>query len=164
MFFCLVLATCSLISTSCRPDQLHVWFPGVEHSFNHEHPQCTLFWFYRYSRKTPSGITVHLCLSLSHTQEHKQFPLSDCLISDPWFSSVCCTGPLHLEGMFHTPVNCLHTSVFHLCAPSESLWAPLWCYILTMPLWAEWTVLHILTFSQRCHIDTMLMILSLYWE
>lgn len=29
--------------------------------------------------------------------------------------------PMHLVGMFHTPANCLHTSVvFHLCEPPVS--------------------------------------------
>lgn len=119
------------------------------HSFNHDLTQCTLFWFSRQRRKTPS-LNMSALVILSHSNARDTawdvsgvweglFPFPDHPLSDSWLSSVG-SGPLHLVGMFHTPVNCLHTSVSHMCAPVSHC-GPLNALTICLTSWAVWTVM-----------------------
>lgn len=78
-------------------------------------------------RNTPSGVIFSRTHNRNTNISRHQF----CLVSDQWFSIVC-GGPLHLVGMFQTPLKCLHASVFH---PPASLR----CYYRTMIYWV-WRV------------------------
>lgn len=129
---CLVLHTCSIIHHHPHSHPLSSPFPypadlynytflesRSNHRFNHLHPQCTLLWFNKHRTKKHLLI-LRLLLSFSHTHTEtltEAFP--------EW--------PLHLVGMFHTPANCLQTSVSHLWAPGESSQASF--FDLTNSLW-----------------------------
>ena len=148
------------------PADLNNYTPGFlessrSHSFNHDLTQCTLFWFSRHRRKTPS-LNMPALVILSHSNardtvsdisgvQEGLFPFPDRLLSDPWLSGAG-SGPLHLVGMFHTPVNCLHTSVSHMCAPVSHC-GPLNALTICLTSWAVWTVMLIVFYP--CLTDTL---------
>lgn len=152
-FFWLILPTCCPPPSDLNNNISAFLESRSYHSFNHLHTQWESFWFNKHRRKTPYDTASTLFRTQMREDWQKHFPIQDSLSSDQWFSSVC-SGPLHLVGMFHTPANCLQTSVSHLCVPNESSWAPLWPYNLTMALSAVWRICTSLFWAAYSHIQS----------